>query len=608
MIVMWSGLYTPARVLTVSLVQHRAEGKPCVQEQSKGDEMALDLDDEELDMFGASSSPAKLQGDAGESRNTGAAIEDASVPTHVPRVEASPTRHFCVVSRPGGQLELYLIVEGEEATRLELVFECEEVPRTLSNLYDTRTPADAFADLPASPLPSSPGDRKSSILTRTLSGTVTTDIVELQMSIVDEDLTRPMLVCVFETGAVVLHRAYSFESNATGQGGAFGFTRIEHDHQFGPTKDQYQAQEETAETESSMRTPRIVPFSSVGGTEDGDGYSGFFICGARPAWVISEREAVRVHPMMTDGQVKSFTSLNTVNCGQGFVTLNHRSQLKVCRLPTEVQFGGPWPCRKIALKATPHKIVFHEQTQTYAVITSTLVQADKPAPVEVVDENGIIVSNEAVEDDGPKAKRLARVAEQFELRILSPQLEWDTVDTYGFQPDEHVLAITAVKLTCATRVTQKDAAVHNMVAIGTAQCEGEDKTCKGRIILLDIESTLSGPRIVEGYVKEEKGPITALAQLHSCYVIATAGTAIDPTHRGTTIIVHKFKVDEQDNGKGKLSPAAFYHCQIYVSTLCTLPRSSIILYGDAFKSVPPSSQAHCAGKFLCTWVRLCIDM
>ena len=98
-----------------------------------------------------------------------------------------------------------------------------------------------------------------------------------------------------------------------------------------------------------------------------------------------------------------------------------------------------------------------------------------------------------------------------------------------------------------------------------------------------MESTLSGPQIVEQFEKTEKGPVTAMAQLQKEYVVATAGTGIDPTHRGNMINVQKFKTDEE--GKGKLSPAAFYHAEVFCSSLTTIKGTNIILLGDPCKSV-----------------------
>jgi hypothetical protein len=556
--------------------------------------MLVDLDDEEMDIFGGSSSGASTSVDPGNASASGGGdpLDDdlfggsgaaADAVKHEPGTatgsnesyEELPTRHFCVVSRAGGVVEIFLIGEEaptEGATSLELVFTCNAVPRASACLHDSRFARQS--ELSEKQREASLGGESTSSTQMSDASSSTPDITEICMAVIDMDGARPVLVCVLESGDVLAKRAYSHPGTGLERGQQFiGFCSVAHDHLFAPTRHERQEQEESTADTGTMVTPRLIPFGLIGGNPDEGGYSGIFVCGARPAWILSERECVRVHPMDVDGRVRSLTPLNTVNCRQGFVTLNAEAHLKICRLPQEVQYGGPWPFRKIPLKATGHRIVYHATTGTYAVVTSKLVEVEAPTPAEQVDENGIITSMDlsAAEESGPKAKRLPRAAEQFQIRVFAPHLDWETVDTYDLLADEHVLCATCLSLVCATRVGTARAKVSHHIAVGTGQAEGEDRTCKGRLIMLGIESTLTGPRIVEGFIKEEKGPISALAQLKQQYVVGTAGTAIDPTHRGTTVIVHRWKVD--DEGKGKLTPAAFYHCQMYVTVLRTLPGS-----------------------------------
>jgi hypothetical protein len=69
--------------------------------------------------------------------------------------------------------------------------------------------------------------------------------------------------------------------------------------------------------------------------------------------------------------------------------------------------------------------------------------------------------------------------------------------------------------------------------------------------------------------------------------VASAGTAIDPTHRGCTIIIHKWLYkDVSGEFVPRLEPAVFYMKGIgYISTLSTIKGTSIVIFGDAFKSV-----------------------
>ena len=49
-----------------------------------------------------------------------------------------------------------------------------------------------------------------------------------------------------------------------------------------------------------------------------------FVCGAYPHWLfMSERGALRCHPMNIDGPVVTFSSFHNVNCKKGFLYFNN---------------------------------------------------------------------------------------------------------------------------------------------------------------------------------------------------------------------------------------------------------------------------------------------
>jgi hypothetical protein len=563
----------------------KAESAP-VADSATSAGMDVELDDEEMDIFGDSEPSAKPE--------TAAMLEDtAAVKTESAQAPVLPNRHFCVISREAGVVEIFLIIEEEDASRLERVFLCDGVPLVCSNLHDSRV--GAAATRRDSTLDMSDGAPGLARVSSTGAGLSSAEIREMHVHVLDEDLSRPVMACVLDTGDVLLHRAYSYDATEGDLESGFvsgqkpiAFSAIEHDHLFAPTKREREALQaeggdgEQVITAGTMMTSRVVPFDRVGGNAYEAGHSGFFIGGARPAWVMCEKECVRVHPMRTDGNVRSFSGLHIPPTEQAFVTLNTRSELKICKLQPDVQYGGPWPCRKIGLKATAHKVVYHEGTQTYAVVTSKQMQAEKPTKPQVTNEDGVVEEVEEEVDEGPRAKRLPRIAEQFEVRLLAPQRDWNCVDKYEFKADEHVLVIRNLKLTEAKQDKRQEKQVQ-MLGIGTGMCAGEDKSCEGRLMLLAVESTLSGEQIVEQYAKEEKGPVCSMAQLQSEFVVATAGTGIDPNHRGATIIVHKFKTD--DEGKGRLTPAAFYHNEVFSAHLTTIKGTNIILMGDPCKSI-----------------------
>uniref|UniRef100_A0A8C2ECD7 Cleavage and polyadenylation specificity factor subunit 1 n=1 Tax=Cyprinus carpio TaxID=7962 RepID=A0A8C2ECD7_CYPCA len=57
--------------------------------------------------------------------------------------------------------------------------------------------------------------------------------------------------------------------------------------------------------------------------QDISGYSGVFICGPSPHWMlVTSRGAMRLHPMTIDGAIESFSPFHNINCPKGFLYFN----------------------------------------------------------------------------------------------------------------------------------------------------------------------------------------------------------------------------------------------------------------------------------------------
>ena len=103
-------------------------------------------------------------------------------------------------------------------------------------------------------------------------------------------------------------------------------------------------------------------FKDVGGLE------GVFVCGPYPHWLmLTGRGEMRTHPMPIDGSVPSFASFHNVNCPQGFIYFNRKSELRISVLPSHLSYDAPWPVRKVPLRCTPHFVAYHMESKTYAV-------------------------------------------------------------------------------------------------------------------------------------------------------------------------------------------------------------------------------------------------
>ncbi|KAJ3119852.1 Cleavage and polyadenylation specificity factor subunit 1 [Nowakowskiella sp. JEL0407] len=159
---------------------------------------------------------------------------------------------------------------------------------------------------------------------------------------------------------------------------------------------------------------------------DGDelgSYSGVFVCGERPCWVmcgtgaqvgnleagemqtpnltvlnasakgkvfegvpVSGSRHVRVHPMNCDGEVMCFSAFSNVNCINGFVYFNKQGSLRISQLPNEFTYDHPFPFRKISFDKNPLQIKCHHSTRmfvasTYINIPFVLTRAQHSAAI-----------------------------------------------------------------------------------------------------------------------------------------------------------------------------------------------------------------------------------
>jgi hypothetical protein len=97
--------------------------------------------------------------------------------------------------------------------------------------------------------------------------------------------------------------------------------------------------------------------------------------------------------MTCDGEVSSFTPFHNVGCYHGFIyftatvplppfpPLTISQTLKMCQLYSGTSYDNVWPVRKIHLRCTPHKIIYHKEAKTYALIVSSkAVRVLQPPP------------------------------------------------------------------------------------------------------------------------------------------------------------------------------------------------------------------------------------
>ena len=52
----------------------------------------------------------------------------------------------------------------------------------------------------------------------------------------------------------------------------------------------------------------------------------------------------------------------------------------MCQLAGHISYDSYWPIRKIHLRCTPHKVIYHDQSNIYALIVSNKVPRTEAPP------------------------------------------------------------------------------------------------------------------------------------------------------------------------------------------------------------------------------------
>lgn len=297
--------------------------------------------------------------------------------------------------------------------------------------------------------------------------------------------------------------------------------------------------------------------------DDISGYSGVFICGPYPHWLfMTQRGSLRIHPMGIDGAITCFAPFHNVNCPKGFLYFNKQGELRISVLPTHLTYDAPWPIRKVPLRSTPHFIIYHTDSKTYAVVMHT---------PEICNKLPRITSEEREYDIYEKDERFVYpIASKFSCQLFSPT-SWEVVPNTQIDMDdfEHVTSLKYVPLKSEETVS----GFKGFVALGTNYCLGEDVLARGRIIIFDVIEVVPEPgqpltknKIKVVYDKEQKGPVSALAHCNG-FLVSAIGQKL-------------FMWSLKDND---LIGVAFIDTHIYIHQLVTI--KNLIFAADLMKSV-----------------------
>lgn len=298
--------------------------------------------------------------------------------------------------------------------------------------------------------------------------------------------------------------------------------------------------------------------------EDVGGYSGVFICGPYPHWLIATaRGAIRLHPMSIDGCVSSFAAFNNVNCPKGFLYFNRQGEMRICVLPTHLTYDSPWPVRKVPLRCSPYMVLYHPDSKTYSIATSVSDVCTKV--VKVVGDG-----EKEFETHERDEKFILPPMEKFSVQLYSP-LNWEAVPNtkFEFEEFEHITSMKNVNLRSEGTIS----GLKGYIAVGTSYNYNEDVTCRGRVLIYDVIEVVPEPgqpltkhKMKIEYNKEQKGAVTALDHVQGFLV-----TAI-----GQKIYIWLLK--EED-----LQGVAFIDTQVYITSIASI--KNMLLLGDLIKSV-----------------------
>ncbi|XP_043925808.1 cleavage and polyadenylation specificity factor subunit 1 [Protopterus annectens] len=501
-------------------------------------DLSTTVDDEEEMLYGDNSSlftPNKEQGSANHSM-TGLTVADRQSPHY----GVEPT-HWCMLVRENGVMEIYQLPDWH------LVFLNKNFPMGQRVLVDSSFGQQTTQE----------GGKKEEV---TRQGEMPL-VKEVLLVGLGHRRSRPYLL-VHVDQELLIYEAFSYDSQSGWSNLQVRFKKVAHNINFKEKKvKQSKKKSDTALGEESGSTrARVARFRYF---EDISGYSGVFICGPCPHWLlITSRGALRLHPMTIDGPIESFAPFHNVNCPKGFLYFNRQGELRISVLPAYLSYDAPWPVRKIPLRCTVHYVSYHVESKVYAITTSV-----NDICTKIPRMTGEEKEFETIERD---ERYIHPVQEKFSIQLISP-VSWEIIPNTRIDLEdwEHVTCMKTVSLKSQETVS----GLKGYVAAGTCILHGEEVTCRGRILIMDIIEVVPEPgqpltknKFKVLYEKEQKGPVTALCHCNG-YLVSAIGQKI-------------FLWSLKDND---LTGMAFIDTQLYIHQMISI--KNFILAADVMKSI-----------------------
>jgi cleavage and polyadenylation specificity factor subunit 1 len=161
--------------------------------------------------------------------------------------------------------------------------------------------------------------------------------------------------------------------------------------------DKIQLKEEISHKRKSIKKSHLIPFETIG-SKSQQIYKGVVATGPRPCWIMmaisggqecsnfimqegsennvlppastNSSNTIRVHPMLVDGPLESFTPLHNINIPYGFAYINQKGLFRLAHLPLQFTYDHQLPICKVPLERSAQKIAYHLSSQTYVMASS----------------------------------------------------------------------------------------------------------------------------------------------------------------------------------------------------------------------------------------------
>ncbi|XP_041105203.1 cleavage and polyadenylation specificity factor subunit 1 [Polyodon spathula] len=532
-----SGMFTTENRVSSTAKEDTAPGTQ-PETETVIQELSHVMDDEEEMLYGDSGqffSPSKEE----SSRSASASF---SYSKDSPHYMVEPT-HWCMVVRENGVMEIYQLPDWR------LVFLVKNFPVGQRVLVDSSS-GQAAAQ----------GEGKKEEVTR--QGEIPL-VKEVLLVSLGNRQSRPYLL-VHVDQELLIYEAFRRDVQQGQSNLKVRFKKVPHNINFREKKVKQSKKDKkwegTSGEDAAAVKGKAARFRYF---EDISGYSGVFICGPSPHWLlVTSRGALRLHPMTIDGSIECFSPFHNINCPKGFLYFNKQGELRISVLPTYLSYDAPWPVRKIPLRCTAHYVSYHVESKVYAVCTSVNEPCTR-IPRMTGDEKEF----EIIDKD---ERYISPLQERFSIQLISP-VSWETIPNTRIDLEEweHVTCMKTVALKSEETVS----GLKGYVAAGTCLMQGEEVTCRGRILIMDIIEVVPEPgqpltknKFKVLYEKEQKGPVTALCHCRG-YLVSAIGQKI-------------FLWSLKDND---LTGMAFIDTQLYIHQMFSI--KNFILAADVMKSI-----------------------